>query len=133
MTIEPAPELIEMAKTRVTEWTHINNAPSDVQLIAALLAALPEEVTNQKPELPSEPGWYLTPKALVPIHLHGGSWLWFSGVEISEPWRYAPFTRLVPEKPPVTARELSYFNASIAAFTPDRWQRIADYVNGDRA
>jgi hypothetical protein len=142
MTIEPTPELIEAAREVHTWSRSLKSNQKLKERISLILAALPEEVTNPNPVLPVEPGWYLgnyaaSPSGKIAIELlTTGEWVDNTdSVYLTDDFVAArlPLTRLVPEKQRVTAQELSYFNASIAAFTPDRWQRIADYVNSLRA
>jgi hypothetical protein len=128
MSIEVTPEL-----TGAVKWLRANvtdgkfNTP---QFAAAILAALPEEVTNPKPELPTTDDRYVTAAGSL-VTLVQGHWYWgLSDVLIEHPHELAPLTRLVPEKPPVTAQELKDIWQESREWP---WQNVADYVNGDRA
>jgi hypothetical protein len=134
--IEVTDELIEAAKevsVDLDRGGEVTSTPS--KYIAAILAALPEELTNPKPELPSEPGWYMGTGLYSPVSVdESGLLSWSDGDELAQPERYVPFTRLVPEKPPVTADELrKVVRAAEELRNFHNYQTIADYVNGTRA
>jgi hypothetical protein len=154
MTIEVTPELIESVKG-IKHWLEFakqnqpdksdflkavgypGKAPVKQEWLETILAALPEEVTNPKPEMPTEPGWYLgydkVTQRQFPVEMsedgvihfnHSGNRL----LAIANPERFAPFTRLVPEKPPVTAEEvweiLDGQNVDSSVLS-----ELADYIN----
>jgi hypothetical protein len=127
----PDPELIRAANWLTKE---LHSFSADVKApLRVVLAALPEEVTNPKLDLPGEPGWYKTPDIHSPIELEAsGVWLYADGDEIHQPERLMPLTRLVPEKPPVTGQELrmEWLEGARLGNAP---KHLADYVNGDRA
>lgn len=137
MTIEPTPELVE-AVGWLKEIEALGNH-SDSPLAATILAALPEEVTNP---LPTKAGYY---EAHDPMYDDGGFvvkvedgqlWWYDNGGGwrvLGNPERFHPYTRLVPEKPPVTAEELwDVFMADPRA-PRESFEAVADYANGDRA
>jgi hypothetical protein len=109
----------------------------DSQYCELILAALPEEVTNPKPELPSRPGCYSDRAGLTWVHDQTGYWYKFGNlqnrIELDDVQTFAPFTRLVPEKPPVTPAELRDVVARVNKYGPDSFNALADYVNGARA
>jgi hypothetical protein len=121
--VTPSPEL-----AKGIEWLRLiaHSSMESHEAAQAILAALPEVATNPKPELPSEPGWYLDKDNFV-WTLDEAGW----SLNAHE---YAPYTRLVPEKPPIAADEI--FNLIDGGLTGPTYTtacEIADYVNGPRA
>jgi hypothetical protein len=127
----PDPDLIE-----AVTWLRANAEVGKFETprhARAILAALPEEVTNPKPELPTADGRYADREKDDRWTIVKGVWLYDGRPPRGEldPANFAPFVRVVPEKPPVTAKDiLDAFNDDA---NPDPWQAVADYVNGDRS
>jgi hypothetical protein len=135
MSIEATPELIEAiqaAQARLLRWPNPDNYSENMKVVAAILAALPEEVTNPKPKLPTETGWYLDRRERPWRLASDGSW-WLGGDRLFEGTRvheHAPFTRLVSEKPPVTVEEVrEAVSAAAELGNFYHYQVIADYIN----
>lgn len=95
------------ALTHVREWLGYADRNDKLdQSVSALLDLLPAELTNPQPELPTEAGIYLD-KEGDEWRLEKGEWiaLWVGDVwerNRQNPAEYAPFTRLVPERPTIT-------------------------------
>jgi hypothetical protein len=82
--------------------------------LKVVLGMLPESVKNLQPVLPTEPGWYQgfdkVARSQVTIRLaDNGNWGYgISGSTLlANPERFAPFTRLVPERPQVTRDQIA--------------------------
>lgn len=75
-----------------------------------ILALLSSELTNPQPELPTEPGWYTCdePGAYSgqPWELRADGTWWVSQGQHHDAQRFAPFTRLVPERPQITREQI---------------------------
>jgi len=108
----------------------------DSKAARTILAALPEDVTNPKPELPTEDGWYTSGGYYPPIKLEKGTWLWSNGVVEDHPENLLPLTRLVPEGPPLLPDNLLRTiedNWTHPEGTHNMAAVIAAYVNGERS
>ena len=126
MTIEPTPELIAHVYLDTCTGQHfVTSEKIEKRTLHEYIGQVtikPEEVTNPKPELPSEPGWYLDKDNFV-WTLDEAGW----SLNAHE---YAPYTRLVPEKPSVTADEIfNLIDGGVTGPTYTTACEIADYIN----
>lgn len=113
--IEPEPAPVEPTDEQraAVEWlrgiTSDAFPKAEASHAQTLLAALPDALTNPQPTLPTEPGLYVDSRGVGgavwrvenngDMHREGGQ---------DEPLRsLAPFTRLTPERPPVTMADLT--------------------------
>lgn len=82
------------------------HAPSP-EMAQAILAALPSELTNPQPALPTEPGPYLSSHNVV-VELRDGEWsMQGHRQSIEEVSEYAPLRPLVPERPQITREQIA--------------------------
>ncbi|KPG86494.1 hypothetical protein AEQ27_04045 [Frigoribacterium sp. RIT-PI-h] len=100
-----------------------------------LKSFLPDALTNPRPVLPEEQGEYRSASGHL-WWLDSGGWHNTRGSWLdSHARKYAPFTRLVPERPPVTLFEIAcaYQDATNDHMIEDGIKAIATLVNGTRA
>lgn len=95
-----------------------------------LLATLPDALTNPQPALPTEPGWYLDSEGDVWRLKVDQWWRIFDG----EPYAaaFAPFTRLVPERPQVTGPQVRACVRGNLLFAEET-QALVNLANGTPA
>jgi hypothetical protein len=126
---EPSPELV-----RAAEWltAELHSFSADIKApLRVVLAALPEEVTSPKPKLPTEPGYYADCDGEVWRIMASGQWRFGPSAGLT-PEKYAPFTRLVTQRPLVDASTLLAI-FQLAGRGPEGWEAVAEYVNaGER-
>lgn len=114
-TPEPAPAVTDEQRAAVdnlTEWADERGdsvLANDWRVVRALL---PSELTNPQPVLPTEPGHYLDKDGDAWRVYPDGVWLALWSVDPEErqdasPEGYAPFTRLVPERPQITREQIA--------------------------
>lgn len=89
-------------------------SPAEVDHAAALLAALPSELTNPQPVLPTEPGAYHDARGTLTIIDPRGKWHGTYGDIINPDLCPGPFTRLVPERPQIDQAALYREAVSVA-------------------
>jgi hypothetical protein len=153
MSIEVTPELVaayEYCKGQLEDRQVGNVSIVLNDKLELILAALPEEVTNPKPELPTEDGsvvrvdgfeeefnvfavlrnqkWHVT----FPDGSTRSDAPWFFAGQIRN-FGNAKITHLVPEKPPVTVDYLRHLWHGTLGSYSQAWNAVADYVNGPRA
>lgn len=109
--------------------------PEQRRFAIALLDSLPEALTNPQPALPTEPGAYHDARGTLMIIDLRGNWRGTYGDIINPELCPAPFTRLIPERPPVTLLEIAcaYQDATNDHMIEDGIKAIATLVNAARA
>lgn len=129
-------------------WQRLSNSPdapgkpgAKVEDDAAVLVPLlPPELTNPHPVLPTKPGWYQgfdkVAQSQVTIRL-GENGNWGHGITgsaiLANPERFAPFTRLVPDRPQITRERLVWQleNHMSGSWNPESIANICvAWVNG---
>jgi hypothetical protein len=83
--------------------------PFTASEIAILAPLLPSELTNPQPELPTEPGRYVDRTGNDDWLLHEADGWFHEGNHVvpTQARPFAPFRRLVPERPQVTVEQVA--------------------------
>lgn len=102
--------------------------------LAVLAPLLPDTLTNPKPELPNAPGRYQDKFGKSGWLLEdSGQWV-YNGVLVTpsglDPHKYAPFTRMVPERPKVTEDQVQHIVGTGTLMSSEIRQLVA-LANGD--
>jgi len=143
MPLQPDPAPAEPTDEQRAAYWELHDHLVDLGLVHMLDALpFPDALTKPQPALPTEPGLYVGPGGTRgPVWRLDVEALCYDG---SAPNVYregghdkatpadGPFTRLVLERPPVTAHDLwvTVGNSPTQSPIPDVYHRMAEFVNG---